>query len=289
LLGKTFWACAHRDFIETVRERGRARLRGENVPNQYECKFVTKGGDSFWAIISVGCIEYKGKPTGIVTIIDITDTKRAEEELQASLAEKEVLLKEVHHRVKNNLQIISSLLELQSDYITDDRSCRFLRESQDRIKSMALIHERLYESRDLASINLAGYIDDLCGHLFHSYFADPGRIRLKVDAEDMKLSIDKAIPCGLIINELVSNCLKHAFPDGRDGEIIICLHAGSGNRITLSVADNGVGLPPDLDFRKTATLGLQLVNMLTKQLQGHLETHNDHGAVFTLWFQLCGR
>ena len=284
LLEMTFWERTHEDFVETVRERGRARLRGENVPNQYECKFVTKGGETFWAIISVGCLEYRGKPAGIVTLIDVTETKRAEQRIQASLAEKVVMLKEIHHRVKNNLQIISSLLELQSDTIADEDSRRFINESQNRIRSMALVHEKLYHAESFASISFGDYIDSLTQYLFSTLVADPDQILFSVDAGDFLLGIDEAIPCGLIVNELVSNSLKHAFPDGRKGEISVRCHTEEEGLITLTVSDNGVGLPPGLDFRNTETLGLQLVTMLVKQLGGDIEV-DGAGTTFVVHFK----
>jgi PAS domain S-box-containing protein len=215
---------------------------------------------------------------------DATMRKQAEERISAALAEKVVLLKEVHHRVKNNLQVICSLLDLQSDYIFDEQSRSSFRESQDRIRSMALVHERLYESQDFASIDFAEYIGDLSTRLFSSYQADPGRITLKIDVGGISMGIDKAIPCGLIINELVSNALKHAFPDNLSGEISICFSVDDDDWITLTVVDTGVGIPPALDFKNTGTLGLQLVNMLTHQLNGQISMEGMTGTAFTLRF-----
>jgi PAS domain S-box-containing protein len=215
---------------------------------------------------------------------EIAERRIAEERVYASLVEKEVLLKEIHHRVKNNLQIISTLLDLQSDSIRDEEAIRSFRESQDRIKAMALIHERLYESPDIASIDFCRYIGDLSVNLFNSYQTDPGRVSLKVDCGDISMGIDRAIPCGLIVNELVSNALKHAFPDGRQGEISIRLHAGDDGMIRLTVSDNGKGLPPGVDFRKTSTLGMQLVNMLARQLGGQLSLESASGTAFTIDF-----
>jgi PAS domain S-box-containing protein len=215
---------------------------------------------------------------------DATMRKQAEERISVALAEKVVLLKEVHHRVKNNLQVICSLLDLQSDYIIDEQSRSSFRESQDRIRSMALVHERLYESQDFASIDFAEYIRDLSTRLFSSYQADPGRITLTVDVGGIAMGIDKAVPCGLIINELVSNALKHAFPDNLSGEISVCFSLDDDDWITLTVADTGVGIPTALDFKNTGTLGLQLVNMLTQQLNGQISMESTTGTAFTLRF-----
>ncbi|MEA5115301.1 MAG: response regulator [Geobacteraceae bacterium] len=220
---------------------------------------------------------------------EIAERRIAEEKVMASLAEKEVLLKEVHHRVKNNLQIISTLLDLQTESIHDEHSLKSFRDSQDRIKAMALIHERLYQSRDLASINFAEYINNLAGFLFHSYVHDPEQIILKVDVGDVSLEIDQAIPCGLIINELISNCLKHAFPDGLKGEVAVICHTDSDGLVKLEVTDSGVGLPADLDILNTGSLGLQIVSALVKQLQGNIEMKCDYGASFVITFNssLC--
>lgn len=272
-----FWGCVHDDFKEVVRERGLARMRGEPVPSQYECKFVSKGGKELWALISVGCIDYKGKPAGIVTLIDTTEAKLAEEKMRSSLAEKEILLKEVHHRVKNNLQIVSSLLDLQSDYIEDEKSRIFFRDSQNRIRSMALIHQKLCQSERLAFIDLREYIEELANYLYSTSVHEPDLIHLKVDMGDISLSMDEAVPCGLIVNELLSNSLKHAFPDNRGGEIMIRGRIKDG-WIVLTISDNGAGLPPGLDFRNTETLGLQLVTTLAKQLRGRIDINSERGG-----------
>jgi PAS domain S-box-containing protein len=284
LLKMNFWDWANEDSRELVRELGLARLRGEPVPLQYEQKMFTKGGDERWAVISAGVIDYRGKPTVITTFLDITNLKKAEEKINEALAEKVVLLKEVHHRVKNNLQIISTLLDLQSEGIRDKEALEAFMDCQDRIKAMALIHERLYESTDMASIDFAGYVEGLSTYLFNTYLIDPGLIRLKVEAEGILLGIDRAIPCGLIVNELVSNALKHAFPDNRQGEIRIGFHGGEDGRITLRVEDNGIGLPAAMDITKTDTLGLQLVNLLARQMLGEVSLERENGTVFIVRF-----
>jgi two-component sensor histidine kinase/CheY-like chemotaxis protein len=212
------------------------------------------------------------------------ERKRAVEQIKASLREKEILLREIHHRVKNNLQIISTLLYLQSGYIKDKEAFEMLKESQNRIKSMALIHDKLYQFRDLGKIDLAGYIRELATDLFHSYGVKPDGIKLKIDAHEVLLGVDTAIPCGLIINELVSNSLKHAFPDGKEGEIHIELRKNNDHTLTLVVCDNGLGFPKDLDFRNTETLGLQLVIALVKQLKGTIELDRSGGTEVKITF-----
>jgi len=216
----------------------------------------------------------------LVLMQDVTERRVAEERIRLSLKEKEVLLKEVHHRVKNNLQIISSLLNLQSKYIKDDQALEMFKESRNRIRSMTLIHEKLYRSKDLANLDVAEYIQNLSSNLFRSYSA--GRVNLKTQVDDILLGIDTAIPCGLIINELVSNSLKHAFPD-KQGEILVNLHRDDG-KFTLTVSDNGVGFPEHVDFRNTDSLGLQLVCTLTDQLDGAIELNRTGGTEFKITF-----
>jgi two-component sensor histidine kinase len=205
---------------------------------------------------------------------EIAHRMRAEDELKASLREKEALLQEIHHRVKNNLQVICSLLNLQSRSIEDQDTVQMFRESHDRVRSMALIHEKLYRSEDMAKVDFGDYLRNLTSHLVRSYRAESNQVRLCVTADDVPLTIEKAVPCGLITNELISNALKHAFPSGRDGEIHVTLRTEDDQRLTLSVADNGVGLPADTDFDAAETLGLQLIKVLTNQLGGTVEVHS---------------
>jgi len=278
LLRMNFWDWVHDERKVEVRERGLKRLSGAPVPIRYESKFVTKDGEERWLAVSAGLIEYRGKPAGIASLLDITESKRSEELLRAALAEKTVLLKEIHHRVKNNLQIVCALLDLQSDSLPDEQSRVCFQYSQDRIRSMALVHEHLYRSRDFNSIDFADYIKNLAAYLLNSHASDHGRISLKVNADSIVLGIDMSIPCGLIINELISNSLKHGFPDDRHGEVTIELSAAADGWLTLSVADTGVGFPPGIDIGNARTLGLRIVGMLVKQLRGRIEMRNDNGA-----------
>ncbi|MGH8059474.1 MAG: sensor histidine kinase [Candidatus Entotheonellia bacterium] len=217
-------------------------------------------------------------------LADVAQRTQVEEQLQASLQQKEVLLKEIHHRVKNNLQVICSLLTLQADSIRDPQALAAFQDSQHRIRSMALIHEKLYQSENLARIDFAEYIRNLTTHLFHSYRVDSNLIALKIDLAEVFLSVDTAIPCGLIINELVSNCLKHAFLDGRSGEIHVALRVEPEEELTLVIGDNGIGFPTGLDFHNTPSLGLQLVRILTEQLDGTLTLEQHAGMTVTLTF-----
>jgi two-component sensor histidine kinase len=216
--------------------------------------------------------------------MDATASKQAAEEIKASLAEKEVLLKEIHHRVKNNLQIISSLLNLQSDYVKNHETLEILKVCQNRVTSMALIHEQLYQTEDLAQIDFAEYIENLATNLLTSYERDSDAIALKLNIDDIKLNIDTAIPCGLIINELISNSLKYAFIPGKPGEIFISFHTKPDNYLQLIISDNGIGLPLDLDINNTDSFGLQLVTALTSQLGGTIEINRDIGTQFIIQF-----
>ncbi len=214
---------------------------------------------------------------------DITKRKKAENEIKTSLKDKEVLLKEIHHRVKNNLQIISSLLDLQANYVNDEEAVNVLQESQNRVKSMATIHEMLYQSADLASINFSNYIQTLVRDLFYSYGAENIESIIKVD--HIFLNIETAIPCGLIVSELVSNSLKYAFPHNRKGEIFISIHSHN-EEFELIISDNGIGLPENLNFKDIkSSLGLRLVNMLVKQLEGSIELDRTNGTKFCIKFK----
>jgi two-component sensor histidine kinase len=209
---------------------------------------------------------------------NIAERQRAEEQLRASLNEKEILLQEIHHRVKNNLQIMSSLLHLQSRLVEDVETMALFKESRNRIRSMALVHEKLYQSSDLSRINFAQYVQSLMNYLFRSYGTDPQAIRSRIDADDIHLSIDTAVPCGLLVNELISNSLEHAFPNGRKGEIRVDFRRAEEDRFLLTVSDNGVGFVPDLEADETETLGLQLVYTLTNQLEGIVEYEGQEGT-----------
>jgi PAS domain S-box-containing protein len=258
-------------------------------------RYMHKDGEWRW-------FEATGKPfrtsTGeiraIVDTRDITERKKNEEQIQESLQQKESLLREIHHRVKNNLQVISSLLSLQSDYAKDKESLARFYESQSRISTIALIHEKLYQSRNIDEIKMLDYITDLTRNLLRVYKDLGGNIDVQINAYDISIDIDRAIPCGLIINELFSNCLKHAFRDAgseeksrkRRNKITVEINSDPDGLLILSVKDNGVGFPGHLDIRNTDTLGLQLITTLADQLKGKIEVANDNGTAFTVVFPL---
>ncbi len=216
-------------------------------------------------------------------IDDVTERKQALEQIKSSLHEKEVLLKEIHHRVKNNMQVITSLLNLQSKTIGDEKAFEVFQDSQNRVKSMALIHETLYQSKDLSRINFAEYLQKLVAHVSRSYRLRPEAVKINVSVDDVSLPIDTAVPCGLIINELASNSLKYAFPADSRGSINITFQR-AGAHYVLCVSDTGIGLPKDFDPEKGKSLGMKLVRMLTTQLSGEIECRNGVGTTFEITF-----
>ncbi|RME99665.1 MAG: PAS domain S-box protein, partial [Chloroflexi bacterium] len=218
-----------------------------------------------------------GRMVRLQVAIDITQQKQAESQIKASLKEKEVMLQEIHHRVKNNLQIISSLLNLQSAYVNDPQLADIFQDSQHRIRSMALIHEKLYRSKNLAQINFAEYIQDLSASMFSAQSSTAKGVTLECHVLPILLNIDQAVPSGLILNELLSNALKHAFPGGGPGKVTVDLTA-TNQQIHLAVSDNGIGLPPDFNFDQTDSLGLQLINTLVDQLDGSIEFNGQNGT-----------
>ena len=263
---------------------GSRALRGELVIDE-EILIMDHRGDPHAVLVSCSPLITDGAVVGIVIVArDITERKRADERFSASLREKEVLLKEVHHRVKNNLQVIASMLNLQAGSATDDHCRLALRDSQNRIRTLALIHEKLYTSGDLAEIPIKDYIEDLTSSLFRSLASDPDSVSLQLDIADVLLDINAAIPVALILNELTSNSLEHAFPAGTEGEISVTFKPTSATRFRLTVRDTGVGMPGELDFRNTESLGMQLVCLLTKQLDGEIELDRTDGTLFTVDF-----
>ena len=245
-----------------------------------------KDGTEFPAEASISKVDIAGIRIYSVILRDMSEHQAAEEKIKTALQEKEVLLKEIHHRVKNNLQVVSSLLRLQSRGVQDSATRQMFKESQNRVQSMALIHEQLYRSEGLSDLDFPAYVRQLAAHLFHSYQVSLSRIRLHISVEDIPLGVDAAIPCGLIINELVSNALKHGFPEGKDGEIQIELTPTDSHRVTLCVRDNGVGLKAGVSFSDTETLGLRLVRSLVNQLEGEARIRRSAGTAIRVTFPL---
>jgi PAS domain S-box-containing protein len=264
-------------------------LAGDIPTFSLEKRYLCKDSSIVWINVTVSLVrEPSGQPKYFIAVIeDISDRKQSEEHIQASLREKEVLLKEIYHRVKNNLQVISSLLNLQSEYIKDQQDLEIFQQSQMRIASMALIHEKMYQSPNLSRINFGEYVQDLVASLLTSYEVSEDAIALRINIDEhILLGLDTAIPCGLIIHELVSNSLKYAFPLERSGEISIAIREIFEKKIVLTVSDNGIGLPSTFNFTDTASLGWQLVDALTSQLTGDIKINSDIGVEFQITFPI---
>jgi len=286
LIGKDFRTYMDGESKRFVAKRYRQRQEGKIVPSIYEFNLVRKDGQKRRVEISSTVIrDSKKRMKTVAHLRDITERKIFEEQIKSSLHEKEVLLREIHHRVKNNLQIISSLLNLQSGHIKDKELLKIFQESRRRVRSMAIVHEKLYQSENLSRIDFSQYLKSLTRSLFQMYGINPGMVHLKIDVKDVFFDINTAVPCGLLVSELVSNSLKHAFPQGRKGELHIEMSHYEGDRIKLIVKDTGVGLDKDLDFKNTESFGLQLVDMLTQQLQGEMIVKNEGGTTFIMLFK----
>lgn len=247
-----------------------------------DLEITTKSGDKKY--VSAKKIPLYDQNLLIYTVQDVTEQLKAEEFLKNSIAEKEILLREIHHRVKNNLQTISSLLDLQAESITEEKILEAFRSSQSRIKSMALIHERLYKAEDLSKIKAGEYIVKLIDYLEDTYTSPSLDIEITTDIENLFLNLDVAIPCGLIINELVSNSMKYAFPENRRGRISVSLQPDNFNNLILTISDNGKGMPLEILAQDSQTLGLQLVKLLVKQLNGKIEIDGTNGTIIKIIF-----
>ncbi|MGB9978180.1 histidine kinase dimerization/phosphoacceptor domain -containing protein [Methanobacterium sp.] len=307
MMGKNILDLVHPDDLERLKNSVRNAIHTHSS-SEIEYRHKTSSGDYAWIeTASTPIFDHENNLKGFVCgSRNINYRKHVEEQIKTSLEEKEVLLKEIHHRVKNNMQIISSLLSLQSRYIKDENYLAIFKESQDRVKSMAMIHEGLYKTNNLARINFKEYINNLISGLFSSYGIDQNVIKTNVNLDNILLDVDTAIPLGLILNELISNSLKHAFPSvcGQDlsnvqsakhtvyssefqnftfysGEINISLSQDK-NILKLVVSDNGIGFPESVNFRNTESLGLQLVNTLVNQLRGEIKLEKNNGTKFVL-------
>ena len=261
-----------------------------------EKRYFCKDSSIVWVNLTVSLMrEPSGEPKYFISVVEdiserqaaLRDRQQWEQQIQASLLEKEVLLKEIYHRVKNNLQVISSLLSLQSAYIKDQHDLVIFKQSQQRIASMALVHEKLYQSQDLARINFGEYIRDLVTSLFSAYEVNEDAIALRINIdEQVFLGLDTAIPCSLIIHELVSNSLKYAFPEGRNGTIYIEMNKNSDHQVTLLVNDDGIGLPSNFNFKNMASLGWQLVDALINQIGANIDIQGAMGVECQVKFTL---
>lgn len=250
------------------------------VASPNDLKKVQGVWDSFDEVISPPITKMK-----LLSRVQVLlQTRRLSVQVNQLLQDKEMLMKEIHHRVKNNLMVISSLLSLQSRYIKDEESKEIFKESQNRAQSMALIHERLYRSTNMKSIDFADYIRSLTRDLFNTYSTQEDRIDLKMDVEDVEVDIDNAVPLGLIINEIVTNSLKYAFPDETAGTISISFHKQK-DQYLLEVSDDGIGIPEEFEVEKSDSLGMMLINSLTYQIGGELEMERSPGTTFRIKFK----
>jgi len=246
---------------------------------------VRKDGSEFPVEIGLNAIETPDGMMVLSAIVDVTQSKRAAAQIQKALQEKETLLQEIHHRIKNNLQVISSLLSIQSRRILDQKAKRTFMKSQSRIETIALIHEILCHSTDPGRIDFARYIRELSPHLLASYSGNGRDPQVEVDVEDVWLGVDRAVPLGLLITEVVSNSLIHAFPSGMIGKVRIDLRSTGEGNFVLTVTDNGIGFEPAMDSGKSHSIGLQLVNKLVEQMHGTFAFHSNHGTEFKMSFQ----
>ncbi|MCJ7754081.1 MAG: PAS domain S-box protein, partial [Thermoanaerobaculales bacterium] len=283
--GLSFQEITYPEDLDTDREYARQLLVGEIERYSTEKRYIRKDASVIWVNLTGSLVrDGDGNPQHFIAVVeDITARRDAETALKRSLDEKEVLLREIHHRVKNNMQVISSLLSLQAANIDDARLRKLFMESQGRVRAMALIHEILDDSGDLSSIDVKKYVSRLVASLTRMFGTDAGRTRVTVESQDVTLGIDAMVACGLALSELITNSLKYAFPDGRHGEISIRVFSVPEGGIKLVVRDNGIGLPADLDIRATKTMGMGLVvSLIEKQLRGQLEIESSQGTCFTI-------
>jgi PAS domain S-box-containing protein len=247
---------------------------------------LRKDGSEFPVEIGLNPITTGENPQVLAAISDISERKHREEQIARSLREKETLLSEVHHRVKNNLQIVHSLLDMQTSSVADRQARDALIDSCNRVRSMAQIHQSLYQSEDIAKVNFANFCEGLISSLFAAYNIDMERIRVKSDLADVELAIDQAVPCGLVANELIANALKHGFPGAHSGEITISTRKDEKNVVELTVSDTGVGMPDGFEFGKDNGLGLQLIELLVDQIGGTLRVDTSGPTTFVITFAI---
>lgn len=248
----------------------------------FECKFLDRAGQMKNILLII--VRIPGTKNILASLLDVTEQRETEEQLKKSLGEKEMLIKEIHHRVKNNLMVISSLLSLQSQYIKNKDDLEMFEISKSRAKSMALIHERLYQSSDLKRIDFGEYIEKMASDIFNTYISDPKKINLEINVENAMLDINTTIPLGLILNELLNNSIKYAFPEGKKGTIKV-VFSKIDDYFQLKVADNGIGFPENIDFKNPDSLGLQLINSLSEQIDGKINLNRTNGASVTISFK----
>mgnify|MGYP005625607415 FL=1 len=288
ILERTFQDITHPDDLDADLENVNQVL--DNIIQTYsmEKRYFHKNGSIVWINLTVNLLrELKGKPKYFITVIeDISRRKKAEGQIAASLKEKEILLHEIHHRVKNNMQVINSLLKLQSNNIEDDKIKEILKDSQSRVYAMSAVHEILHDSEKLSEIDLKGYLSKITNSIFQTYSINHGQVKLNSDVEKSPISLNHAYPLGLIINELISNSLKYGFPEDRSGEVTVSIKK-TDIEFELVVKDDGVGMPENMDWKNSESLGLKLVRTLVEnQLGGSIDMESKNGTKFTIKFNI---
>ncbi|HPB82099.1 MAG TPA: response regulator [Spirochaetota bacterium] len=282
---KPFWDYIHPEYRQLAKDRGQQRQNGKDVPfENFEIKIFTKSGDERWIFVAVETIDYNSRPAGIASMLDISNLKETEANLKRTLEEKEVLIREIHHRVKNNLQSVQSMISIQMKGISDDLIVSQLRDLKGRISTMTELHQILHNSDSINVIQLNTYIHNLAEYIINSHTDRSRNISLKYELDkEISIPTGKAIPCGLVLNELLTNAIKYAFPENREGIISLSLSSDNGT-VRLQICDNGIGLPPDFNIEKSKSLGLKLIPMLASQLNGTVEFNSDSGLCCTLSF-----
>lgn len=278
LIGMNFWEIVHPDLLDIIKERGLARQRGEEPINEYEAKILTKNNEIRYIEFKADLINYSNQQAVLVSGVDITDRIKMEDDLRRSLQEKVVLLKEIHHRVKNNFQVITSLLNLQARNMKNEELVDHFSGIYNRIRSMALVHEKLYQSENISSLDFSGYVRSLVNEIQQSFSYQPG-VQLEVTGSNVYLNLDQAVACGLIINELVSNSLKYACDRANaGGKVEVSLSSNGNGMRKITVRDNGPGIPDKAMQGTGSTLGMQLVHLLVEQLNGSIHIDNSSGT-----------
>jgi PAS domain S-box-containing protein len=274
------------EIRKSLSSRFKTDIREKKPENMFWDSVEIKSKSGEEKFLSVRNIPLYDQKLMILTVQDITERIKTETQLHNSLREKEILLREIHHRVKNNLQTITSLLDLQAESLKDAESRKAFKSSQSRIRSMALIHERLYKSENLESIKAREYVQHLIEYLEGTYQTSDSNIEIKTDVANLFLNLDTAIPCGLIINELASNAMKYAFKKNKRGKVLVSLQKQAENKLILQVTDNGMGIPSEVTLENSSTLGLQLVSLLSKQINGNLKIDRTNGTNISISFPL---
>ena len=287
LIGTDGWATVHPDDLERIQNEFITLLKTDNASKEVEYQYKCKDGSYKWIqLAATNLTNYPIINGVLMNYCDITERIQAEEQTKASLKEKQTLLDEIHHRVKNNMNVVSSLLKLQADNIEDDKIKQILKTSQSRVYAMSAVHETLHGLENLSEIDLKTYLSKITTAIFQTYSTDHQEIKLKSNVEEVPISLNQAYPLGLTINELISNSLKYAFPYNRKGEITVSMKK-LNTELELTIMDDGVGIPDSFDWKNSKSLGLKLVRTLVEnQLDGSIEMESNNGTKFTIKFKI---